>query len=218
MTDHLDRLASTAAPLLRRVDAALAVAGAPPADPIWPLLRRVRALPSEAVAAVTGWRAPPLAEAATPLSALGRRYSNTFADLPAAPPWQGAAAEAYGRQWSHLRVHMLGPGEDSLVGRLDGTARYLEATADWVTRSRRALAVALAEVLGSVEAVTLVTGSGPPGPGAARVGAHVLAPVATAGDEGWALHDEWRARLPELPLPASPGAAPSRTGTLRVGE
>lgn len=221
MTDPLDRLASAAAPLLRRTDAALAEAGAAPGDPVWALLRRLRALPSDAVAAVAGWRAPPLEEAAGPLTTWGRRYTEALEGLPAQPPWQGAGAEAYGRQWTALRAHVLGSGADGLVGRLSDTARYLEATAEWIVSSRRAVAVALAEVLGSAEAVVLVTGSQPPGPAAARVGTHVLTPVATACEQGGQLHDDWRDRLPELAFRqprTTSSVSPTGAGPLRVGD
>jgi hypothetical protein len=60
VSDALDGLAGAAAPLLQRVDAVLGEAGAPDHDPLLPLLRRVGALPSEAVAAVAAWGAGPL--------------------------------------------------------------------------------------------------------------------------------------------------------------
>jgi hypothetical protein len=224
VTDPLARLAPAAAPLLHRVDDVLAQAGIAGEDPIWPLLRRVRALPSAAVAAVAGWRADPCAAGA--LRALARRYEDAVDGLPRYPPWEGAGAQGYARHWGGLRAHVV----EGLAGRLRDTATYADEVADWVARSRRAVAVALADVLGSAEAVTLVTGGQPAAPAAARVGGHVLAPVALACEEAIGLHDDWRARLAPLedrphqqpghrphhrPYPT---AAPAGTGTVRVGE
>jgi hypothetical protein len=241
VTDALDQLAPAARPLLHRVDTALAESGAPADDPVWPLLRRVRAAPSEAVAAVAGWRAAPLEAVADPLRALARRYGEALDGLPAQPPWEGAGAVAYGVQWSVLRGHVTGAGPDSMVGRLRESAAYADEVADWVRRSRRAVAVALADVLGSAEAVTLVTAlgsaalpaavagipaAGTPAagtPAAARIAAHLLEPVAAACDEGRRLHDEWRAKLGEVPLsrPSAGGApdgAPTGIPVLRIND
>jgi hypothetical protein len=237
VTDALDRLAPAARPLLHRVDTALAEAGAAPDDPVWPVLRRVRALPSDAVAAVAGWRPEPLAEAAGPLRTMARRYVEALEDLPAHPPWEGAGAVAYGVQWSALRGHVLGAGPASMVGRLRESAAYLDELADWIRRSRRAVAIAVAGALESAEAVVLATGSPlaaptlaglslagmslggpqPAGAAAARIAAHVLSPVATACDEGRLLHDDWHSRLGEVPLQA-PRATPPATpgGVVRV--
>jgi hypothetical protein len=50
--DPFDRLAGPAGDLRRRVGESLAAGGAPEGHPIWPLLRRLRALPGEALAAL----------------------------------------------------------------------------------------------------------------------------------------------------------------------
>lgn len=221
MTDALDRLAPAAKPLLHLVDTALAEGGAATDDPVWPRLRRVRALPSDAVAAVAGWRAAPLEASAGPLRTLARRYAEALDGVPAHPPWEGAGAVAYGVQWSALRGHVIGAGPASMVGRLGESATYLEELADWVRRSRRAVAVALADVLGSAEAVTLVTDLSPAGPAAARIAAHVLDPVAAACREGHELADEWHSRLAELPLhraPSGTSSGSSGASTVRIGE
>jgi hypothetical protein len=238
VTDALDRLAPAARPLLHRVDTTLAEAGAPADDPVWPLLRQVRALPSEAVAAVAGWRVGPLEAAADPLRALARGYTEALDGIPAHPPWEGEGAVAYGVQWSALRGHITGAGPASVVGRLRESAAYVEDLVEWLQRSRRAVAVAVADVLASAEAVTLLTAgaAGPAGAGAAggypaagmaaaRVAAHVLGPVAVACEEGRRLHDDWHARLGEVPLhPSRAGAGVSGaghdavSGTVRIGE
>jgi hypothetical protein len=230
VTDALDQLAPAARPLLHRVDTALVETGAAADDPVWPLLRRVRASPSDAVATMAGWQPAPLAAVADPLRALARRYGEALDGLPARPPWEGAGAVAYGVQWSVLRGHVTGAGPDSMVGRLRESAAYADELADWVRRSRRAVAVALADVLASAEAVTLVTAlvtttfpggvAGVPGvaggPAAARIAAHVLEPVAAACDEGRRLHDEWRAKLGEVPLSRPPAGALPDTGPTDV--
>lgn len=244
MTDALDRLAPAARPLLHRVDTTLADVGAPADDPVWPLLRQVRALPSEAVAAVAGWRVGPLEAAADPLRALARGYTEALDGIPAHPPWEGEGAVAYGVQWSALRGHTTGAGPASVVGRLRESAAYVEELVEWLQRSRRAVAMAVADVLASAEAVILLTagaadaaaGAGPAGAGpagghpaagvaAARVAAHVLGPVAVACEEGRRLHDDWHSRLGEVPLQppradtgASGAGSDAGSGTVRVGE
>jgi hypothetical protein len=218
VTDALDRLAVAAGPLLRRVDSALAEAGATAADGVWPLLQKVRLLPSEAVATVAEWQAAPLAEATASLRSLARRYGDAVDGLPGQVPWEGAGAEAYGVRWASLREHLTGPGTDSVVGRLGGTAAYLDETAAWATRSRAAVAGALADVLGSAEAVALVTGLEAPGPSAARIAAHVLAPVAAACDEGRRLYDDWHARLAEVPFLPPAGGGLRDPAVLRVSD
>lgn len=231
MSDALDHLSEAAAGLLQQVEMVLAESGAPPDDPMWPLLRQVRALPAEAVATVAGWRPAPLEQAADPLRRSARRYAETVDGLPAVPPWEGESAGAFQRRWTAVRAYVRDPGAESMVGRLEGTATYLDALVGWVERSRRAVAAALADVLGSAEAVTVVT-SGPAGSlpaasdpagmpvsvAAARIAARVLAPVAAACEEGRRLHEEWRPRLGQLDLRAPRDASLSASGRIRIRE
>jgi hypothetical protein len=77
--DALDLLAGPAGELLTRVDGALARSGAPDAHPIWPLLRRVGALPGAAVGAVAELRPAPLAAAAPSLRTLAQGYAEASA-------------------------------------------------------------------------------------------------------------------------------------------
>jgi hypothetical protein len=63
------------------------------------------------------------------------------------------------------------------------------------------------------------------GVAAARVATHVLGPVAVACEEGLRLHDDWHARLGEVPLhPPRAGTGASGagrdavSGTVRIGE
>jgi hypothetical protein len=232
--DALDRLVEPAGALLRRVEATLAAAGAPEDDPLWPLLRRLRLLPADAVAGVAGWRAAPLEGMLPGLRSLRGRYEQVGDAVPAWPAWEGAGAEMYAVRWAALRAHLAEPADPgpprgpasvvppgaeagTLAGRLGATIRFTEETADWVARSRRALADALAEVLGCAEAVTVTAGDAGAGPAAARIATHVLGVVADLVDEGQHLHDTWRARLVELPYVPPPVDGPAGADrTLRI--
>lgn len=217
--DALDQLAGPAHGLLARVDAVLCRAGAPAGHPVWPLLRRLGALPGPAAGAVAALRAAPLCTAGRALHTLAGQYGQ----LPGPPPgrptpagagWQGPAADAYAAHWSALSTHLAGPGADSLAGRLAATAGYLQALADWVDRARAALARTLATVMTSAQAVEVVTGAAdPPVPAVARaaadIAARVLATVADMYAEADQVRVDWSGRLGELPLPRSGRSGPA---------
>jgi hypothetical protein len=93
----------------------------------------------------------------------------------------------------------LGTHSEGLTERLEATAGYLEAVADWLARSRLAVARTLAVALVSAEAVAVRT---PDADAAADLAAYVLTVVAEVYDDGRALLDEWPARLAELPFRA----------------
>jgi hypothetical protein len=87
-----------------------------------------------------------------------------------------------------------------MAGRLVATASYVDAVAEWWRESRGDMAVALAEVLTSAQAVVLNaaprdTEVAAP---AADIGAHVLAAAARAHDAGYDLLGSWSGRLDEL--------------------
>jgi hypothetical protein len=229
--DALDRLVEPVGALLRQVEATLATAGAPEDDPLWPLLRRVRLLPADAVAGVAGWRAEPLEGMLPGLRSLRERYEQAADSAPASPSWEGAGAETYAARWAALRAHLAEPGPPaapgpsgaaaggtagagSLAGRLSATTRFAEELADWVTGSRRSMATALAEVLGCAEAVAVTAGGADAGPAAARIATYLLGVAAGLVDEGQRLHETWRARLVELPYVAS--AVDGSAGTTRT--
>jgi hypothetical protein len=205
--EPLDHLAGPAADLLGRVDDLLTEAGAPAAHPIWPLLRRVRVLPGEAVAAVVALRPERLTSTASVLRRQRARYDAAAMDLATEVAWHGAAAEAFLARRTALAAH-LADGPESMVGRLEASAAYLDALAEWVTAGRAQLARTLADVLVSVEAVALVVGASHNGPGesavlsrpaaAAEIGARVLTVVAELCDRGDALRRQWAGRLDEL--------------------
>lgn len=202
--DALDQLAGPAAGLLDRVDAVLTKAGAPADHRIWALLRRLGALPGDAVGTVRSLRAAPLAAAGPPLHTLAGEYDAAGAAIARGGSWEGAGAEVFAAHRAALSSHLV-----ELSGRLSATEAYVEAVADWITRSRAALAQELAAVMGSIEAVTLVTE--PAGvavaTAAAEIGARVLGTVDEAYERGEALLRRWSAELSEVPYRAPEGGA-----------
>ncbi|MFV2012442.1 MULTISPECIES: hypothetical protein [unclassified Micromonospora] len=238
--DVLDRVAAPARDLLARVDALLIGTGAPPGHPVWPLLRQVRALPGDAVAAFVAVRPEPLAAAGAALRPQLDGYAEAVDVLSGRLDWSGPAAQAYDAARRTLATRLTGGGgggaadPDSLAGRLTATAGYAEAVAGWAALSRAGLAAVLAEALGSAEAVTVrtvdaepgwsaVPGSGPPGSAAADAAATIAAAVLTAileiAERGEDLLERWRPRLAPAgghrPADvASPGAGAD--GTIRL--
>ncbi|AVT39805.1 hypothetical protein [Plantactinospora sp. BB1] len=203
--DVLDQLAEPAVALSGRVDDLLAAAGAPDRHRIWPLLRRLRVLPGDAVRAMLGLRPEALADAAEVDAELRRAYHEAGAVLADGGSWQGPAAEAYAAHRRGLAGHLT-----ELSRRADATAAYAEAVAGWIAESRYALARTLADVLASAEAVAVTTArtgeSGPASSGvppgglpvesaAAEIGARILATVAEAYDQAEALPRRWAAEL-----------------------
>ncbi|RKR89797.1 hypothetical protein BDK92_4154 [Micromonospora pisi] len=216
--DPLDHLAGPAADLLGRVDDLLAGAGAPDDHRIWPLLRRLRALPGAVLGEVLVLRPAPFAAAGHAVRAQVGEYDHARQRLTGDDPWQGAGAQAYAAHRDALVAYLDGDRPESLTGRLDATASYADAVADWMVRTRYALARTLAEVLGSAEAVAVVTAGrsgdpGPAGPAAAEIGARVLATVAEAEEQARALLHQWSEVLAELPYRAPAGAGTGRFDT-----
>jgi hypothetical protein len=211
--DLLDRVYPIAEPLLRQVDASLLGSGAPAGHPIWPLLRRLGALPGELVAHLATVTPAGLTGASDAVRGHASGYRHRVDEVAMPAAWRGPAAEAYGAAWVGLSAHLAG-GPDTLAGRLDDTASFLDDVAAWVGRSRRALAGTLAECLGSAEALALRVGSGVEA--AATIGAHVLGTAAELLDDGQALHDRWSSRLTELTY-RPPGPTSATTAHLRIG-
>ena len=232
--DLLDRVHPIARELLTRVDATLLSSGAPDDHPIWPLLRRLGALPGEAVDHLAELAPETLSVTAGALRDRADGYRSWTASVPVVEAWRGPAAEGFAARWSTLAGHLAGD-EETMAGRLVDTARYLEDVTAWLARARREVAGALAECLGSAEAATLhaaptgrtAGGDVPGGVGtaaaarglvvaAATIGAHVLAAVADVLDDGQHTLDAWRGHLDELRYPA---AAPSARmgGQLEIG-
>ncbi|MBY8871839.1 hypothetical protein K7640_08300 [Micromonospora sp. PLK6-60] len=167
--DALDRLAEPGLDLLRRVDVLLA-AGAPEGHPVWPLLRRMQVLPGDALRAFLDLHPAPLASAGDAVRRLVQGYDDACAALTDPGLWSGPAAAHYHQARTTLLRH-LDEGPESLVGRMEATAGYADALAEWVTGSRLAVARALAEVLGCTEAVAVVAATRPVGAGAFPHGA-----------------------------------------------
>ena len=198
--DELDRLTAPVRDLLGRVDVLIAAAGAPDDHPLWPALRRMRMLPGDAYAAFAALRPEPLLAAAAEVRRLTRGYDQAALDL-AGNGWDGAAGTAFADVRAALATH-LEEGPESLVGRMEATAGYADALADWVESSRGALARTCAELLGSAEAVT-VAGADPSAVdrsvalAAAEIGARVLGALNVAYDGAETLLRQWGPNLAE---------------------
>ncbi|SDZ35205.1 hypothetical protein SAMN05444365_11116 [Micromonospora pattaloongensis] len=208
--DALDQLAPPATELLGRVDDLLVRAGAPTAHPIWPLLRRVRALPGDAVGAIIALRPAPLAAAGSGLRVLLPGYAHARATLADRPPWDGPGADAFDAHRGALAAD-LDDGADGAGTRLAATGSYLDELAGWAAQSRTDVARALAAVIGSAQAVEVVTGD-PSGAGPARaaaeIGAVVLVAVADTVDRADALLGRWGPLLGDAPPYRSPAPEP----------
>lgn len=229
--DPLDRLAEPGLDLLHRVDTLLAT-GAPEGHRIWPLLRRMQVLPGEAVRSFLELPAAALADAGRSVRQLVRSYDEVSAALTDSVLWSGPAATAYGEYRAALLRH-LDEGPESLVGRLESTAGYADALADWAEGSRRALARTLAHALASTEAVAVVAATAGPRTTAARltspaprpsaeneaaeIGARVLAVLCAAYDGAETLLRQWGPSLAESSWPAPVTAAPRYDAPTHVG-
>jgi hypothetical protein len=232
--DVLDRVYSVAKDLLARVDATLLAGGAPADHPVWPLLRRLGALPGDLVAHLATTAPDRLTQAGDALRQQADGYRHRVDDVPMPATWAGPAADAYSASWSGLSAHLSGSGPDTLAGRLTETGHFLDEVAAWLDRSRRAVAGTIAECLGSAEAVTLRAappaadltaawfaggGATPPSAvarAAATVGAHILDTAGEVLDDGHALQQRWGGRLDEVSY-RPPAPAPAHPGHLRLG-
>lgn len=211
----LDRVAAPAADLLGRVDVVLASAGAPADHPLWPLLRRLRALPGDAVGAIAATTSAPLAAAGSVLRATPDGYVRRGASLPDSGHWHGAAADSFAAQWTALRAHLVG----DLADRAAATVSYVDALAGWLDDLRAALARTLAVVLGSAEAARVRTASvlSPEvSLAAADIAVRVLETLAVASDRGEEIMAEWAPRLAEGVYRAPTGSPPDLDSTTRV--
>jgi len=159
--DRLDEVLAVSAPLLDRVDDLLETSGAPEGHEVWGELRRVRLLPGAAVRAVAGLRPAAFDDTVTELRSEARACAEAATELPAPGDWAGEAAEAYDAARQRVADRLSGDDE-SLDERLEATADLAQALTDWMTKSRLDLAVALATVLESGEALTLATPPGSP--------------------------------------------------------
>jgi hypothetical protein len=213
VTDALDRLAEPGAHLLERVDAILLASGLPAGHPITGLLRRLGALPTDAMHAICAQQPAPLRAAATEARRLVDGYERQR-DLIAAPAgWAGAAGERFGAHRETVVAYLDGAGERGVIDRLRSTAACLDELAEWMGRSRLGMARAVADVLGSAEVVHLcATGDAA---AAATIGARVLTAADDAHTAGRELADRWRGRLDELAY-RPPGSGKPAAGGIRL--
>ncbi len=152
--DLLDEVAESGRGLLARVDAVLTAGGAPAGDPVWPLLREMRALPGDVFAAVIDTAPAPFDVAVDRMATLLAAYRAEHALLATAPAGAGATADVLRAQCAALAGHLnASPG--SLADRLDATRVFLDETTGWLAGSRQQMAVAMARCLGSADAVVL---------------------------------------------------------------
>jgi hypothetical protein len=203
--DALDRLVPLGTDLLERVDAALMAHGLPAGHPIIEQLRRLGALPADALRAIAARRSAPLRAAAAELRRTADEYEQQ-ADLLATPAqWTGPAGERFAAHRASLAAHLgdttgaggaAGADAAGLSGRLRATAAHLDEIADWVDGSRLGMARAVADVLGSAEAVTMRTDGDTAA--AAAIGARILAAAGEALSSGRAIAERWSGRLGEL--------------------
>ncbi|MEU8259303.1 hypothetical protein AB0C02_01585 [Micromonospora sp. NPDC048999] len=219
--DALDRLAEPGLDLLARVDTLLA-AGAPEGHRLWPLLRRMQVLPGAAVREFLDLHPAPLADAGHAVRRLIRGYDDACAMLADPVAWSGPAASAYDEARTALLRH-LDEGPESLVGRLESTAGYADALADWVEGSRLALARALADVLRSAEAVTVHSATAAAGDGrvgalaAAEIGTRVLSVLGVAYDGAETLLRQWAPSLAETAWRERATGVRIANSTMRIG-
>ncbi|MEV4533221.1 hypothetical protein AB0J82_05250 [Asanoa sp. NPDC049518] len=177
MSDALDHLTRPAGHLLARVDDLLTRFGAADDDPVWPLLRRVRALPGEAVAAlVSTLRAEPIAEAGAAVRARTTTYDEARVAVSAPVAWEGPAGDAFSAHAARLAADLT-----AATDALGATARLADEVADWVARTRASLAAVLADVLTSGEAVAVVLGTSDASRAAVTIATRVLTALDAAG-------------------------------------
>jgi hypothetical protein len=166
--------------LLARVDDVLARFGAAEDDPVWMLLRRVRALPGEAVTAlVPSLAAAPVAAVAVAVRERAGPYAGAQAALTAPVVWEGPAGEAFTLHASRLTGD-LGAAADELAA----TGSLADEVADWIRRTRSRLAAVLAGALGSAEAVAVMLGMADAPRSATAIATRVLAAIDEAVTDG----------------------------------
>jgi hypothetical protein len=207
--DTLVRVAEPGRDLLARVDAALAATGAPAEHPIWPLLRRVGALPGDVLEAYCALEPDRLTAAGEQVRVRAETYAEERADLAAAvaaTDWTGVSASAFEQRWAALGDHLGGtaaPDVPSLAGRLAATASYVDDVAEWMRAARRDLAHEVATALGSQEAVRLLAAGGTTSAqagAAATIGAAVLAVADRQAGAAEEVAERWAGRLAEVPF------------------
>jgi len=210
----LERLSSPAGDLMRRVDLVLSQVGAPGDHPVWPMVRRLGALPGAAFECLLGTPPQPLADAAEEIVALGPAgLADELAAAGRDVEWSGPAYEAFAAQFAADIEHLRAMGRGAAA-----TARYAADVADWWDRARRDLALTLVATLASTEAVRLrccaaIAGSVLAGDvprevvlAAADIGYLVLESVSASCDDAVALSTEGLAEVPYRPADgADPG-------------
>jgi hypothetical protein len=216
--DALERLFRVATGLLGQVDRTLLQQGAPANHPVWALLREVGALPGEAIEALVEWRADSWLELRAGLAVERDRYERALELLRRPVSWEGFAGQAAGAQQGALTR-----ATEEAADRLARTDLHLSEQEQWLSSSRDLVARALARVMSSTDAVTLVTGmdgttavvtSGPVGldatvaaRSAAEIGVTLLTALAECWRDAQLLEGQWTAEFAELATPLTIRAA-----------
>ncbi|WP_433613035.1 hypothetical protein ACQP2P_03015 [Dactylosporangium sp. CA-139114] len=222
MTDALDRLAGPGDDLFRRVEVLLDAGGVSAGSRVEGLLVRVGAMPGEVLDYALRLDVGSIRAAVQELRGLGDHFrvlpERLSADVRGSG-WEGSGAEAFGVAWAALAA-FIGGDENSIVGRVDATAAYLDGVAGWAEEFRSELAEAVARVLQSAEAVVVVTAAQEPEAvaAAARIAERVLRTAADALDAADRLRKRYEGRLGALEYlpPQVPRGAASITGVTRV--
>ncbi len=218
--DLLDRVMPPATDLLGHVDDLLTRHGAPPAHPVWALMRRVGALPGDALAQVAALAPSEMRADAGPIAASEADVRTVVAQVPSILSGHGVAASAYASRWADLSGQII-DDHDGLTARLAATAHYLEDVAEWAASTRHTLAVEVGACLGSAQAVTVRAAIGSDlDPAvilaAADIAAHVLDPVARAIEAGWAVQQRWAEIRVRVPLRATTPITVDLTGHIEA--
>jgi hypothetical protein len=201
--DALDRVAEAATDLLTRVDRTIGEEGAVADHAVWPLLRRLRSLPGDAVEAVATLRPDTLAGAGAVLDPLAGAYADSGRTAGKGQAWTGATATRFSATAGALATHLSGGGDTDrpgLAGRARATGRFADEVAGWMSDTRSAVARSVAAALGSAQAVTLrTTPAGTPetAAAAADIAATILRTIAEAYDAAETLSRQWAERLAE---------------------
>ncbi|WP_144123070.1 hypothetical protein [Catellatospora sichuanensis] len=151
--DALKHLNASTAGLLARVDESLARWGAPEGHPVWRLLRRTGALPGDVVSGLAGWSPEPWRQQAAALRGHAEAMAAIGGGLERLPSWEGAAGDAYAASRQRISREAW-----HRAARMRAEAAFHEELADVLAVGRARVARGLARVVGSAEAVALVTG------------------------------------------------------------
>jgi len=200
MTDALAHIDWAARDLIDRVEAALVRYGAPDEHSIWSELRDVGAMPADVYEFLASWPPAHTSPTTTALELIRERlqYQHTTltdAAVASGAGWQGPSAEAFHRRW-HAYASGIAGGSGSLDQRVEATAGYVNALAEWARHWRTELAGTLLACLTSAEAVALHDpDNSASAAAAATIGVRILRVGSGAIRAGEAIVADWGVEL-----------------------